>query len=171
MRSRLLTPNLSNLHFDPRELSLSFDVRSSNWVRDAFALLLPITSPKPLVFTRELKLSVERIHKSSTQGYGIGVFYPNLTKGFPHSPRLWNLLHQVREKRNQKGNQANLNHQHQTKLNLHSIPKYQQNPSLNSTRSKQNKVQDSQFLLSSPPISPSLPSLLFSLLSKSSLSL
>ena len=120
MRSRLLAPNLSNLHFDPREFSLSFDVRSSNWVRDAFALLLPITSPKPLVFTRELKLSVERIHKSSTQGYGIGGSYPILARGFPHSPRLWNLLHKVREKHNQKGNQANLNHQHQLKAKLHS---------------------------------------------------
>ena len=120
MRSRLLAFDPSTLHFDLREFSLSFDVRSSDWVRDCSRLLLPITSPKPLVFTRELKLSVERIHKSSNQGYGIGVFYPNLTKGFPHSPRLWNLLHQVREKRNQKGNQANLNHQHQTKLQFHS---------------------------------------------------
>ena len=137
----------------------------------ALALLLPITSPKPLVFTRELKLSVERIHKSSTQGYGIGVFYPILARGFPHSPRLWNLLHMVREKHNQKGNQANLNHQHPIKLQLHSNPKYQQEPSLNSTRSKQNKVQNSLILLSRPPISSSLPSPLFSLLSKSSLSL
>ena len=136
MRSRLIAPNLSKLHFDLREFSLSFDVRSSNWDRDAFALLLPITSPKPLVFTRELKLSVERIHKSSTQGYGIGVFYPNLTKGFPHSPRLWNLLHQVREKRNQKGNKANLNHHHQTKLQFHSNSKVSTKSKFNSTRSK-----------------------------------
>ena len=124
MRSRLLAFDPSTLHFDLREFPLAFDARSSDWVQDCFRLLLPITSPKPLVFTRELKLSVERIHKSSNQGYGIGVFYPNLTKGFPHSPRLWNLLHQVREKRNQKGNQkgnqANLNHQHQTKLQFHS---------------------------------------------------
>ena len=133
----------------------------------AFALLLPITSPKPLVFTRELKLSVERIHKSSNQGYGIGVFYPNLTKGFPHSPRLWNLLHQVREKRNQKGNQTNLNHHHQIKLQFHSKPKCLQNPSSNSTKSREIKVQNSldlsllprSPLLFLPPSSPCPPNL------------
>ena len=141
MRSRLLTSNPSNLHLDPRELSLTFDARDLWWDRDHFRLLLPNTISRSLAFTRELKLNVERIHKSSTQGYGIGVFYPNLTKGFPHSPRLWNLLHQVREKRNQKGNPANLNHHHQTKLQFHSNSKGSTKSKFNSTRSKQNKAQ------------------------------
>ena len=168
MRSRLLAPNLSNLHFDPREFSLTFDARDLWWDRDHFRLLLPNTSSRSLAFTRELKLNVERIHKSSTQGYGIGVFYPNLTKGFPHSPRLWNLLHQVREKRNQKGNQTNLNHHHQTKLQFHSNSKVSTKSKFNSTRSKQNKVPNSQILLSLSTGLSLLPSSFFSFPSKSS---
>ena len=131
-------------------------------------LLLPITSSRSLAFTRELKLNVERIHKSSTQGYGIGVFYPNLARGFPHSPRLWNLLHMVREKHKQNGNQAKLNQHHPIKLQLHSNSKVSTKSKFNSTKSKQNKVQTHKsssllhrflllFLLPSSPCSPSLP--------------